>query len=94
MTSALHAADHARGARVEIAVRAAQEGDIATAAGILAGMSAEERDAFGPLVTAALNNPSPPRGHAGTDRFGNHVLRRITQEHAEALDVPEWVNAR
>src|SRR5438270_886776 len=48
--------DHARGARVEIAIRAAQSGDLATAAGILAGMSSEERDAIAPLIAAAAGN--------------------------------------
>lgn len=46
--------DHARGARVEIALLAAQRGELATAAGILAGMSSEERQTFGPLIAAAL----------------------------------------
>jgi hypothetical protein len=53
--------DLARGARVEIAVRAASKGDLATAAGILAGMSAEERDQFGPLVAASFPVSAPGR---------------------------------
>jgi ABC-type uncharacterized transport system ATPase subunit len=50
--------DHARGARVEIALLAAQRGELATAAGILAGMSGEERQTFGPLIAAALRQSS------------------------------------
>jgi hypothetical protein len=46
--------DLARGARVEIAIEAARKGDVAVAVGILAGMSREERDVFGPLVTASF----------------------------------------
>ena len=69
--------DHARGARVEIAIRAAQKGDHALAAGILAGMSAEERDAVGPLVAAAARQPGPDRGRwPRPDPFGNTALDR------------------
>jgi len=50
--------DQARGARVEIAINAAARGDIATAAGILAGMSRAERDEFGPLITAMFPAPA------------------------------------
>ena len=53
--------DHARGARVEIAISAAERGDRAVALGILAGMSAEERDVFGPLITAAFPTQPPAR---------------------------------
>jgi hypothetical protein len=71
--------DHARGARVEIAIRAAQSGDLATAAGILAGMSAEERAAITPLVTAAANHPPGDPG-ALSDLFGNTALSRIQEQ--------------
>ncbi len=67
--------DHARGARVEIAIRAAQSGDLATAAGILAGMSGEERDAIAPLIAAAAGSPTamgPLR-----DLFGSQTLARV-----------------
>jgi hypothetical protein len=66
--------DHARGARVEIAIRAAQSGDLATAAGILAGMSGEERDAIAPLIAAAAGNPTT--GPLG-DLFGTQTLARV-----------------
>ncbi len=71
--------DHARGARVEIAIRAAQTGDLATAAGILAGMSAEERAAIAPLIAAAANRP-PGDPAALTDLFGNATLARADNQ--------------
>jgi hypothetical protein len=66
--------DHARGARVEIAIRAAQSGDLATAAGILAGMSGEERDAIAPLIAAAAGSPTPTGPLS--DLFGTQTLAR------------------
>jgi hypothetical protein len=70
--------DHARGARVEIAIRAAQSGDLATAAGILAGMSAEERTAVTPLITAAAAQRPGALGELA-DLFGNTALARINE---------------
>lgn len=51
--------DGARGGRVEIIVRACENGDAATALGILAGMSLEERMAFGPAIAEI----AAARGH-------------------------------
>ena len=67
--------DHARGARVEIAIRAAQSGDLATAAGILAGMSGEERNAIAPLIAAAAGNPTTTGPLS--DLFGTQTLARV-----------------
>lgn len=67
--------DHARGARVEIAIRAAQSGDLATAAGILAGMSPEERTAIAPLIAAATGGTDT--AHPLGDLFGTQTLARI-----------------
>ena len=67
--------DHARGARVEIAIRAAQSGDLATAAGILAGMSGEERDAIAPLIAAAAGSSTTTGPLA--DLFGTQTLARV-----------------
>lgn len=68
--------DHARGARVEIALLAAQRGELATAAGILAGMSGEERQTFGPLIAAALRQ-------SGTATATPDLLRAIEQATSE-----------
>lgn len=67
--------DHARGARVEIAIRAAQSRDLATAAGILAGMSGEERDAIAPLIAAAAGSPTTTGPLS--DLFGTQTLARV-----------------
>jgi len=61
-------ADLARGARVEIAMNAASKGDIAMAAGILAGMSREERDEFGPLITAMFPVSVPGQAFGAMSR--------------------------
>lgn len=60
--------DLARGARVELAVRAATEGDIAMAAGILAGMSLEERNEFGPLIKSAFPVAVPGQAFGAMSR--------------------------
>lgn len=60
--------DLARGARVELAVTAALAGDVAVAAGILAGMSRDERDEFGPLITAMFPAAVPGRQPAVLSR--------------------------
>ena len=52
--SSLDQEDPARALRVERAIDAAKRGDQATAVGILAGMSAAERDAYGPLISGFL----------------------------------------
>lgn len=79
MTSSLKEADGARGARVEIAMRAAEDGDYPTAAGILAGMSEAERDAFGPWITAAaLQARGRPRtAEPGSKSTGSRRLDKL-----------------
>jgi hypothetical protein len=52
--SSLDQEDPARALRVERAIDAAKRGDSATALGILAGMSAQEREAYGSLITGFL----------------------------------------
>jgi hypothetical protein len=94
--TALEQADGARGARVEIAVRAAQNGDFATAAGILAGFSLEEREAFTPWVTAAAQRRSRDERAGGRDRFGAAALIRIDKSSASRDDdgeppLPPWL---
>lgn len=63
-------ADLARGARVEIAINAATKGDVATAAGILAGMSQPERDEFGPLIVAMFPIAMPGRAFGAMSYAG------------------------
>jgi hypothetical protein len=60
--------DHARGARIEIAMAAATKGDIAVATGILAGLSKADRDEFGPMITALfpVSTPGRPFGAMST----------------------------
>ncbi len=93
---ALDEADGARGARVEIAVRAAEDGDFATAAGILAGFSLEEREVFTPWVTAAAQRRRRPAASAGEDRFGTTTLIRIDKRAVSRDDdgepsLPPWL---
>lgn len=93
---ALHEADGARGARVEIAIRAAQNGDLATAAGILAGLSLEEREAFTPWVTAAAQRRGRRRGPGDESRSGTAALIRIDKRSASRDDdgeppLPPWL---
>jgi len=52
--SSLDQEDPARALRVERAIDAARNGDPAIALGILAGMSAEERNAYGLLIIGFL----------------------------------------
>ncbi len=80
--------DHARGARVEIALAAAARGDLAVTAGIIAGMSGEERAEFGPLIVAAV----PRKPGIRLDPFGTLTVERIDRGDADDLDVPAWVN--
>lgn len=94
LTTPLDQADNARGARVELAIEAAQRGNLALAAGILAGFSAEERDAFGPLIVASFPSKSSVSTRLRADPFGSDTMRRIDRDQADGLDVPQWVNGR
>ena len=94
--TALDEADGARGARVEIAIRAAESGDFATAAGILAGFSLEERETFTPWVTAAAKRRTPRPSAARRDRTGAASLIRIDRSSASRDDdgepsLPPWL---
>lgn len=93
---ALDEADGARGARVEIAVRAAQNGDFATAAGILAGFSLEEREAFTPWVTDAARRRGHRDSPVGEGRSGAAALIGIDKRAASRDDdgeppLPPWL---
>lgn len=94
MTSSLQEADGARGARVEIAMRAAEDGDYPTAAGILAGMSAEERDAFGPWITAAAQHArARPRGerHGPKSTSSRRLDKLLPARDDETRPYPPWL---
>jgi hypothetical protein len=67
--SSLTQADPDRALRVERAIDAATRGDAAIALGIVAGMSAEEREAYGQAILGFLppeTLASPPRPAAAT----------------------------
>jgi hypothetical protein len=51
-------ADMARGARIELLAEAIESGKKARALGMWAGMSAEERAEFGPLIWALIGGAS------------------------------------
>jgi hypothetical protein len=86
--TALDEADGARGARVEIALRAAEGGDFPTALGILAGLSLEEQNAFGPWITAAARRRTRESKIKTKDRFGTATLIRI-DKRSESRDDDE-----
>ena len=52
-------ADPARGARVELAMRFAEAGDLSGTMGMLAGMPHSELAEYGPLVLGALERAAP-----------------------------------
>jgi len=71
------------GALIENAIHFAQQGDLAQALGIVAGLSESEQARWGPIVLAAV---PAKKGLALPDLYGNAALAAATKavEGAEA----------
>lgn len=65
----VHDEDLARGARVEIALDAAERGNVSLALGILAGMSDADRREHSGAVLALLDQAAPGRLGPVADRY-------------------------